>query len=64
MRESMTEAEVEITFEGAREKFPQATPRIISDNPPADGQFIARKFKDFIRICGMTNVRPWPSHLH
>ena len=42
IRESMTEAEVEVILQRAREKFPQATPRIISDNGP---QFIARDFK-------------------
>ena len=30
------------------------TPRIISDNGP---QFIAKDFKEFIRLCGMTHVR-------
>ena len=57
IRESMTEAEVEIILQRAREKFPQASPRIISDNGP---QFIARDFKEFIRICGMTHVRTSP----
>ena len=57
IRESMTEAEVEIILQRAREQFPQATPRIISDNGP---QFIARDFKEFIRICGMTHVRTSP----
>ena len=33
------------------------TPRIISDNGP---QFIARDFKEFIRVCGMTHVRTSP----
>ena len=57
IRESMTEAEIEIILQGARERFPQASPRIISDNGP---QFIARDFKEFIRICGMTHVRTSP----
>jgi putative transposase len=57
LRESMREAEVEIILERAREKFPAARPRIISDNGP---QFIARDFKEFIRICGMTHVRTSP----
>ena len=50
----MTEQDVEIVLQGAREKFPQARPRVISDNGP---QFIARDFKEFIRISGMTHVR-------
>jgi len=57
IRESMTEAEVEIILQRARERFPGVTPRIISDNGP---QFIAKDFKEFIRICGMTHVRTSP----
>jgi len=57
IRESMKEAEVEIILQRAREKFPNASPRIISDNGP---QFIAKDFKEFIRICGMTHVRTSP----
>ncbi|PYV06051.1 MAG: IS3 family transposase, partial [Acidobacteria bacterium] len=57
IRESMTEAEVEIILQRAREQFPPAAPRLISDNGP---QFIARDFKEFIRICGMTHVRTSP----
>ena len=57
MRESMKEAEIEILLQRAREKFPEARPRIISDNGP---QFIARDFKEFIRLCGMTHVRTSP----
>jgi transposase InsO family protein len=50
----MTEADVEIPLERPKERFPQARPRIISDNGP---QFIARDFKEFIRISGMTHIR-------
>ena len=57
MRESMTEAEIEIILEGAKERHPEAKPRIISDNGP---QFIARDFKEFVRISGMTHVRTSP----
>lgn len=57
LRERMTEADVEIILQAAREQFPQATPRIISDNGP---QFLARDFKAFIRLCGMTHVRTSP----
>jgi putative transposase len=53
----MTEREIEVILQRAREKFPQARPRIISDHGP---QFIARDFKEFIRICGMTHVRTSP----
>jgi putative transposase len=57
IRESMTEAEVEMVLQRAREKFPGEKPRIISDNGP---QFIAKDFKEFIRIAGMTHVRTSP----
>ncbi|GAG16917.1 unnamed protein product, partial [marine sediment metagenome] len=57
IRESMTEADVEIILQRARELFPDARPRIISDNGP---QFIAKDFKEFIRIAGMTHVRTSP----
>src|SRR6266513_2450211 len=57
LRESMTEAEIEVILQRAREKYPEAKPRIISDNGP---QFIARDFKEFIRISGMTHVRTSP----
>jgi putative transposase len=57
LRASMTEAEIEIVLQRAREKYPDAKPRIISDNGP---QFLARDFKEFIRIAGMTHVRTSP----
>jgi len=49
IRESMTERDVE--------KFPGERPRIISDNGP---QFIAKDFKEFIRLTGITHVRTSP----
>jgi len=57
LRESMTEAEIEIILQKSKERYPKAKPRIISDNGP---QFIARDFKEFIRISGMTHVRTSP----
>ena len=57
IRESMTEADVETILQRARERHPDARPRIISDNGP---QFIAKDFKEFIRLCGMTHVRTSP----
>jgi transposase InsO family protein len=57
IRESMKEMDVEQILQRAREKFADAAPRIISDNGP---QFIAKDFKEFIRICGMTHVRTSP----
>lgn len=57
LRPSMIEQEVEVIVQRAREKYPHARPRIISDNGP---QFIARDFKEFIRLAGMTHVRTSP----
>jgi transposase InsO family protein len=53
----MTETDVEIILERAREKFPATNSRIISDNGP---QFVAKSFKEYIRLCGMTHVRTAP----
>ena len=57
LRESMTEADIEIILERAKEVHPEARPRIISDNGP---QFIAKDFKEFIRVSGMTHVMTSP----
>jgi putative transposase len=57
IRETMKEAEVETILQRAREKYPGEHPRIITDNGP---QFVARDFKDFLRICGMTHVKTSP----
>jgi putative transposase len=57
LRPSMVEAEVEIVLQRTRERYPDARPRIISDNGP---QFVARDFKEFIRLAGMTHVRTSP----
>jgi transposase InsO family protein len=57
LRESMRETDIEIILERAKEQHPEARPRIISDNGP---QFLAKDFKEFIRISGMTHVRTSP----
>lgn len=57
IREAMRETDVECVLQRACEKFPNARPRIISDNGP---QFVARDFKEFIRVSGMTHVRTSP----
>jgi putative transposase len=53
----MTETDVAILVEGGRERHPGVTPRIISDNGP---QFIAKEFKEFVRLSNMTHVRTSP----
>jgi putative transposase len=57
IREKMEESDVEIILQRAREAYPNARPRIISDNGP---QFIAKDFKEFIRLAGMTHVKTSP----
>ena len=57
LRERMTERDTETIVQRAVEKFPDAKPRLISDNGP---QFIARDFNAFIRQCGMTHVKTSP----
>ena len=57
IRESMREKDVEIILQRAREKYPDVHPRIISDNGP---QFVAKDFKEFVRLTGMSHVRTSP----
>ena len=53
----MEEIHVETIIQRARKAYPDARPRVISDNGP---QFVAKDFKEFIRICGMTHVKTSP----
>lgn len=53
IRPQMKEADAEIVLQRAREAHPHARPRIITDNGP---QFIARDFKEFIRLWQTTHV--------
>jgi transposase InsO family protein len=46
--------DVELTIERAKDKFPAARPRIISDN---GSQFVNKEFKEFIRYSGFSHVR-------
>mgnify|MGYP001187273566 FL=1 len=57
IREAMKEPDVELIVQRALEKFPGMKPKLISDNGP---QFIAKDFKEFIRLSGMTHVRTSP----
>jgi transposase InsO family protein len=57
IREQMKEADVELVLQRAVERFPEARPRVISDNGP---QFVAKDFKEFIRVRGMSHVRTSP----
>jgi putative transposase len=57
IREKMEESDVETVMQRALEKYPGEKPRIISDNGP---QFIAKDFKQFVRLMGLTHVRTSP----
>jgi len=59
IRESMTEHDVQIILQRAHELYPDAKPRLISDNGP---QFISRDLKELIRTLGMTHVRISPGY--
>ena len=59
IRESMTELDVELVLQRAKELYPDARPRIISDN---GSQFVAKDFKIFVRLSGMTHVRTSPNY--
>jgi len=53
----MKEEDTETIIQRALEKHPDERPRIISDNGP---QFIAKDFKEFVRLVGITHVRTSP----
>lgn len=57
INETMTTEDAQIALQKAREKYPNHTPRIISDN---GGQFLSKDFKQFIKICEMTHVTTSP----
>lgn len=57
IRENMREFDTEVVVQRALEKYPGEHPRIITDNGP---QFVARDFKEFIRLMGLTHVRTSP----
>lgn len=59
IREAMKEADAEIVLQRAREKHPAARPRIISDNGP---QFVAKEFKEFIRLWQTSHVLTSPHY--
>ena len=57
IRESMNEHDAEIVIKRALEKYPQARPRIITDN---GSQYTGQEFKKFIACHGLTHVRTSP----
>jgi transposase InsO family protein len=59
IREAMKEADAEIVLQRARERYPEVKPRIISDNGP---QFVAKDFKEFLRIWQTSHVLTSPHY--
>jgi transposase InsO family protein len=59
IREQMTEQDVEVIQQRAREKVGSQTTRIITDNGP---QFVSKGFKEYVRIAGLTHVRTSPNY--
>lgn len=54
LRSNMTEYDVELTLQRAKEKYPGVNPRVITDNGP---QFISKDFAEFIRDSGLKPIR-------
>ena len=54
IRHTMTEYDVQLAVQKAKDKYPEARPRIITDN---GGQFIAKEFKEFIKAAELTHIR-------
>jgi putative transposase len=59
IREALTERDVETIVHRALEQHPNEKPWIIRDKGP---QFIARDFKEFIHVAGITQVRTSPHY--
>lgn len=59
VRHTMTEYDVQLTVQQAKDKFPKAKPRIISDN---GSQFISKDFKQFIKDAEFTHIKTSVNH--
>lgn len=59
IRESMTTGDIQIVIEKAHETYPEATPRLISDN---GGQFVAKEFKEYIGQKNFTHITTSPAY--
>ncbi|MCP4409802.1 MAG: IS3 family transposase [Gammaproteobacteria bacterium] len=54
LRAHMTEYDVEITVQRARERHPERNPTLISDNAK---QFLSKDFQEFLRSAGLNHIR-------
>ena len=59
LRTQMRVQDAEIVLQRAREAFPEAKPRIISDR---GSQFISREFREFVYLWEATHVLTSPYH--
>ncbi len=59
LRVKMEYADVAIVLQKAAEQYPDAGPRIISDN---GGQFVAKEFKELINYLAYTHVKTSPAY--
>mgnify|MGYP001591792691 CR=1 FL=1 len=57
LRESMTSNDTQIVYQRALDKYPNESPRLITDN---GSQFISKDFKQLIKMHGLTHVRTSP----
>jgi len=54
LRESMTEKDVAIVLQRAKEKYPDKSPKIITDN---GSQYVSKDFALFIKEAGLRHIR-------
>jgi len=54
LRKNMQEYDVQLTLQTALEKFPEAKPRLISDN---GSQFISKDFTEYMRFAGLKHIK-------
>ena len=57
LHRSMKQYDVQLILQRAVEKYPDALPVLISEDGP---QFLAKKFKEFLRFCGLRHVQTSP----
>lgn len=54
LRHTMSQYDIEITIQGAKDKFPDARPRIITDN---GSQFISKEFRNYIKNAELDHIK-------
>jgi transposase InsO family protein len=54
LRQNMQEYDVELTVQKAIERYPEARPRLITDN---GSQFVSKDFTEFLKLVGLQHIR-------